>query len=179
VPDLSGTSYNISSLREVILYRVNRNRIATLNQDYTVDYGLKIPATGVAISSTHDLDIEWIISASPTSSASVSNQSSARSNRSFPVIEGNKNNANNAKDVNSFYRNMNLADNNVIISTGSLRRPSGYKRLPWDELNDMNSVTSSHSAPKATRAREVAPLKAFPLNDNLDFLNGNLFSFNI
>ena len=169
VPDLQPD--NISAIREVILYRINRNRTATLNSDLTVDYALKIPVNGVSLSSAHDLDIEWIISASSSTSAAASNQSSARTQRNSD-----------SKETKEFFRNMNLNDGggNLVISSGALRRPSGLKRLPWDELSDPprlvhgSSAGSSHSAPKtATRTREVAPLKAFPLTDGLDFQNGN------
>ena len=61
------------------------------------------------------------------------------------------------------------SDNNMPISSGSFRqRSSGNKRLPWEDaaLIDQNSAS-----PKIIHT--VAPLKAFPLNDELDFINSN------
>lgn len=130
----------------------------------TIEYGLKIPPPGVTFPNGYDLDVEWVISAS-ASSASASNLSSARSQKST-VVEPAKNN-------NGTHRMINLNDKNNI-STGSFRRPSGTKRLPWDEINDSSSMLINPNIPKVMRSREVAPLKAFPLNDDIDFANGNM-----
>jgi hypothetical protein len=64
------------------------------------------------------------------------------------------------------------------ISTGSFkqRRTSGNKRLPWEDANEnqSNATNLNQIVPKVMRSREVAPLKAFPLTDELDFVNGTL-----
>ena len=148
---------NLQTIRDVIVFRLNRNKLPTLNSDMTIDYGVKIPQSGVALSSGYDPDIEWIVSAS-SSSASAN---SARSQKS-----GSQDLSNNISNNSS---NRILSDNNIPISSGSFRqRSSGNKRLPWEEavLNDQNSAS-----PKIMHT--VAPLKAFPLNDELDFANSN------
>lgn len=141
-------------IKDVVIYRINRNKLPSLNADLTVEYGVKIPPSGSVIAG-YDLDIEWIISAS-ASSASASNMSSARSQKSLHT-EAN----------NNFQKIITLNDNNMPISSGSFRRPSATKRLPWEDSN---------SAPKAAKSREVAPLRAFPLNDEPDFLNSLNYS---
>jgi hypothetical protein len=201
VPDFHNSD-NLQVIRDVILYRINRNNLANLNQDYTLDYGIKLPSNSSLISvgsGMHDLDIEWIISATSSSSANISNQSSARSQRSF-LIDSNNNNPN-MNSFNSNYMSSNSTNlyrtfndtNSHTISSGSIRRPSDYKRTPWDDLNlnsdnyisnynnnTLLSHNSSHSAPKTlTRSRDVAPLRAFPLlssNDGYDFLNNGYTS---
>ena len=126
----------------------------------TIEYGIKIPQSGVTLSGGYDPDIEWIVSASSSSaSASVS---SARSQ-----LSGNEANSN--SNTNS--RIIGLSDNNVSISSGSFRRSSGNKRLPWEEapLNEQNTQKVVHT---------VAPLKAFPLNDDSDSVsNGELIIY--
>lgn len=157
---------NLNIIKEVIVYRLNRNKIASLNNDMTVEYGIKIPSAGTTISSNGlDLDIEWIISAS-SSSASASNLSSARSQRS--VFIDSTSNIGNITSQNT-HRIANLNQPNIQISTGSFRRPSGTRRLPWEEAQNNTSL----NVPNTTRSREVAPLKAFPLNDELELINGN------
>ncbi|CAF0703596.1 unnamed protein product [Brachionus calyciflorus] len=151
---------NLNIIKDVIVYRLNRNKIANLNSDMTLEYGVKIPSTGTTFGSNGlDLDIEWIISAS-SSSASTSNISSARSQRSVFV------DSNSTNMINHRIANLNQA--NMQISTGSFRRPSGTKRLPWEETNSQNN---SIPVPKVNKSREVAPLKAFPLNDDLEIVN--------
>jgi hypothetical protein len=146
----------------------------------SLEYGIKIPASGVIITN-NDVDIEWVVSASSSSSASASNLSSARSQKS--ILNENTNYNNNNNNTNNSFSNFNrmltLNDKTKSISTGSFRRPSGSKRMPWDELNDPNLVNNhgqnnnSNGIPKVMRSREVAPLKAFPLNDEFEFLNSN------
>lgn len=159
---------NLNIIKDVIIYRVNRNVLASLNNDMSLDYGVKIPSAGATISKNGlDLDIEWIISAS-SSSASDSNVSSARSQKSV-LIDSNNSNSN------SIHRITNLNQNSSQqISSVSFRRPSASKRLPWEEIITNNN---SNNAPKVNRSREVAPLKAFPLNDEFDFLAGKLIIF--
>ncbi len=139
-------------IKDVVIYRINRNKLPSLNADITVEYGVKIPPSGSVIAG-YDLDIEWIISAS-ASSSSASNMSSARSQKSFNIDSNNANN--------NFQKVITLNDNNMSISSGSFRRPSATKRLPWEDSNN---------APKNSKNRDVAPLRAFPLNDEPDFLN--------
>lgn len=181
VPDFH-LSDNLPLMRDVIIYRINRNKIANLNLDMTLDYGLKIPSSGVAFTSGHDLDIEWIVSASSSSSVSVSSVSSARSQKSFLNYNNNDQNIP-PTSSNSLHRNIlnengyNLNNNNnnggAQISTGSFRRVSATKRMPWDDLGDFG-VPNPVSIPKVMRSREVAPLKAFPLNDDSpDLLHSN------
>ena len=154
---------NLNIIKDVIVYRLNRNKIASLNSDMTVEYGMKLPSAGTTISSNAlDLDVEWIISAS-SSSASASNLSSARSQRS--VFLDSTSNIGNPNT----HRISNLNQPNIQISTGSFRRPSGTRRLPWEDVQN----NSSSNPPNTTRSREVAPLKAFPLNDELELIQGN------
>ena len=145
----------------------------------TIEYGIKIPTSGVIITN-NDVDIEWVVSASSSSSASASNLSSARSQKSILNENTNNNNNNNTNNsFSNFNRMLTLNDKTKSISTGSFRRPSGSKRMPWDELIDQNLNSNnglnnnSSSVPKVMRSREVAPLKAFPLNDEFEFLNSN------
>lgn len=154
-------------MKDVIIYRVNRNVLASLNADMSLDYGVKIPSAGATFSVNGlDLDIEWIISASG-SSASVSNVSSARSQKSV-YIDSNSS----SSSQNNMHRISNINQNNTQqISTVSFRRPSASKRLPWEEASPTNN---SNQIPKVNRSREVAPLKAFPLNDEFDILNSKL-----
>lgn len=135
----------------------------------SLDYGVKIPSAGATFSANGlDLDIEWIISASG-SSAPASNVSSARSQKSV-YIDSSASNSN----QNNVHRISNLNQNNVQqISTVSFRRPSASKRLPWEEAIP---TSNSNTVPKVTRSREVAPLKAFPLNDEFDVLTGILIT---
>lgn len=189
-------------IKDVINYRLNRNKLPVLNADMTVEYGIKIPPSNAPMlmngyGGNSELDIEWIVSASSSStssSASLSNMSSARSQKSvFSEISNPSNNANNA-----VHRMINLNDNGMLsISTGSFkqRRPSGTKRLPWEDndmltqANNNNNINSngngnhigngSSNTPKPmNRMREAAPLKAFPLSDDPDFLAGNLYHMN-
>ncbi len=126
----------------MILHRLQRNVLPTLNTDMSIEYGLKIPPSGVLINN-NDIDIEWVVSAS--SSASASNLSSARSNRSL------------------------LIENNTNFAL-SIRRTSGTKRLPWED-EDSKFQKSQQFIPKI-KTREIVPLKAFPLNDESDFIKG-------
>lgn len=162
---------NLNIIKDVIIYRVNRNILATLNSDMSLDYGVKIPSSGATISNNGlDLDIEWIISAS-SSSALESNASSARSQKSV-FIDTNNSNSNNIHRISNLNQNSNQQ-----ISSVSFRRPSASKRLPWEETIANNGL---NNIPKVSRSREVAPLKAFPLNDEFDILAGKLIilSFN-
>ncbi len=165
-------------IREVITYRIKRNILPKLNSDMSLEYGIKIPTSGVIVTN-NDVDIEWVVSASSSSSASASNQSSARSQKS--ILNENTNNINNTNNsFSNFNRMLTLNDKSKSISTGSFRRPSSSKRMPWDDLNDQNIANSNNGQgsnnngiPKVMRSREVAPLKAFPLNDEFEFLNSN------
>jgi hypothetical protein len=142
------TYENLQTIRDVIVFRLNRNKIATINPDMTIDYGIKIPQSGVVLSGGYDPDIEWIVSAS-SSSASAS----ARSQR------GNDSNSNTNNN-----RIISLNDKGVPISSGSFRqRSSGNKRLPWEEAGSNDQSITSQKV-----AHTVAPLKAFPLNDEFD-----------
>lgn len=165
---------NLNIIKDVIMCRVSRNKLPVLNADMTIDYAIKIPSTIISNGYGNDLDIEWIVSAS-SSSGSASNLSSARSQASI----FNENNPQSNSNASSVHRMASLDNNNIAISTGSFkqRRPSGNKRLPWEEVND-NQITSHQNVPKVMRSREVAPLKAFPLTDELDFVNGTLNAAN-
>lgn len=161
-------SDNLNAIKEVINYRLSRNKLPVLNPDMTIEYGVKIPPSNapslVNSFGNHEVDIEWIVSAS--SSSSASNMSSARSQKSSVFSE--------ISNQNNLHRMINLNDNSISsISSGSFRqrRPSGTKRLPWEDAN-LSDISQSNSAnSKATRNREAAPLKAFPLSDDLDFLS--------
>ena len=153
------TYENLQTIRDVIVFRLNRNKIATINPDMTIDYGVKIPQSGVVLSSGYDPDIEWIVSAS-SSSASASA-------RSRP---GNDTNNNASATTNN--RMMSLNDNGAVrISSGSFRqRSSGNKRLPWED-----AISNDQSISSQKVAHTVAPLKAFPLNDEFDLAsNGKI-----
>lgn len=186
-------------IKDVINYRLNRNKLPVLNADMTVEYGIRIPPSNApmlmnSFGGNSELDIEWIVSASSSStssSASLSNMSSARSQKSVFSEISNPSNSNNAS--NSIHRMINLNDNGMLsISTGSFkqRRPSGTKRLPWEDndmlaqaapINNFNgnqNNPNSQNTPKTNRMREAAPLKAFPLSDDPDFLAGNLYHMN-
>ena len=145
------TYENLQTIRDVIVFRLNRNKIATINSDMTIDYGVKIPQSGVAISGGYDPDIEWIVSAS-SSSASANSARSQKGGNESNVSTSNNNN-----------RIINFNENNVSISSGSFRRTSGSKRLPWEDAtpNDQNMSTQKV-------VHTVAPLKAFPFNDEFD-----------
>lgn len=165
---------NLPLIRDVIACRLGRNKIATLNPDMTLDYGLKLPAMGSSgatngfggigmIGSGGDMDIEWIVSASSSSSASLI--SSARSNKlndpSMMTSGGGS----------SVHRSINtsLFNNENMIMNGSTAFSRRDKRLPWDE-------DPSNGGVKVMRGREGGgvPLKAFPLmDDSNDFLNSN------
>lgn len=159
---------NLQFIRDVIIYRLNRNKIASLNQDLTLDYGIKIPPSGHVFSNGFDLDIEWIISASSSSSASASNLSSARSQKS--IFAEPTQNLPTPNSGSGLHRMTSLREPDRQISIGSFRRPSASKRIPWDEISEINS--QNQAAAKSNRSREVAPLKAFPLGDEAD-LTGN------
>ena len=161
MPDFHN-SENLQTIRDVIIYRLNRNKLATLNSDMNIEYGVKIPPSGAVFTAGYDPDIEWIVSAS-ASSASASNLSSARSQKSIYDTNTNGTNANNNNN-NNVHR---LNDNNISISSGSFRRSSGNKRLPWEDQLD------NQTTPKVVHSREVAPLKAFPLHDEFDFVNAS------
>lgn len=165
---------NLPLIRDVIACRLGRNKIATLNPDMTLDYGLKLPAMGGGgtngfgggggmIGSGGDMDIEWIVSASSSSSASLI--SSARSNKlSDPSMM--------TTGGSSAHRSINtsLFNNENMIMNGSTAFSRRDKRLPWDE------DTSNGGGAKVMRGREGGgvPLKAFPLmDDSNDFLNSN------
>ena len=146
-------------IRTVIEFRLNRDKYAILNTDMTIDYAIKLPSsTSLLTVSGNEPDIDWIISAS-TSAHSV-HLSSARSVRS----------------VNEFEQNILPQQQQTVYK----RKPSA-KRLPWDNVNDQYNSTNSinsqptslnlTSVPKVMRSREVAPLKAFPFEENLDLNN--------
>lgn len=155
------TYENLQTIRDVIVFRLNRNKIATINPDMTIDYGIKIPQSGVVLSGGYDPDIEWIVSAS-SSSASAS----ARSQRGNDTTTNNTNNN----------RIISLNDNGVApISSGSFRqRSSGNKRLPWEEAGSNDQSITSQKV-----AHTVAPLKAFPLNDEFDSASNGKYIFKI
>ena len=149
------TYENLQTIRDVIVFRLNRNKIATINPDMTIDYGVKIPQSGVVLSSGYDPDIEWIVSAS-SSSASAS----ARSRPANDTASATTNN-----------RMMSLNDNGAVrISSGSFRQRSSGKRLPWED-----AISNDQSISSQKVAHTVAPLKAFPLNDEFDLTsNGKI-----
>ena len=156
--------------------RLNRNKLPTLNPDMTIEYAVKIPVMS-SMYGISDLDIEWIVSAT-SSSGSVSNLSSARSQKSS--MFGEIGNTNSSSGANSMHRMASFIDNNNIpLSFKQRRIPSASKRLPWEQQTSIESDVSGHSntasnaaVNKSSRSREVAPLKAFPLSDDpLDFAN--------
>ena len=155
---------NFPIIKEVIMYRINRNKLPSLNPDMTIEYAVKIPNMIMPLNFGNELDVEWIVSAS-SSSASTSNLSSARSQKSvFSEISNNTNN---------MHRVVSVGDANNNISSGSFkqRRTSASKRLPWDEFAENQNILNQ-SMPKLGKTREVAPLKAFPLVDDIDSVNG-------
>lgn len=167
---------NTSTIREVIMCRLNRNKLPTLNPDMSIEYAVKIPVMS-SMYSIADLDIEWIVSAT-SSPGSASNLSSARSQKSGMFGEI----ANSGQQPPAtMHRMASFVDNNQIpINLRQRRIPSANKRLPWEQSgedplavsNSTQSNQTSRSGAKAT-SREVAPLKAFPLTDDtLDFANG-------
>jgi hypothetical protein len=172
---------NLNIIKDVIMCRVSRNKLPVLNPDMTIEYAIKIPSTIISNGYGNDLDIEWIVSAS-SSSGSASNLSSARSQAS--VFNDNTNSNNSTNNNSNIHRMVSLDNNtnNMPISTGSFkqRRSSGTKRLPWEEVNENNNQNNNNQqqVPKVMRSREVAPLKAFPLTDELDFVNGSLANAN-
>jgi hypothetical protein len=152
------TPENLRTIRDVIVFRLNRNKLATLNQaDMSIDYGVKIPQSGAVLSGIYDPDIEWIVSASASSA-------SANSARSQKEIAAAATGTSRVIGINESHA-INNANNNVSISSGSFRqRSSGNKRMPWEDVIS-NSEQIMYS-PKI--AHTVAPLKAFPLNEEFD-----------
>ncbi len=141
--------HNLNMIKTVIEFRLSRDKYAILNTDMTIEYAIKLPSsTSLLTINGNEPDIDWIISAS-TSSAHLST-SSARSVRS----------------VNEYEQNI-LPQQH---QTSFKRKPSA-KRLPWDEQN-INLSTSN--VPKVMRSREVAPLKAFPFEENIDIMNPSI-----
>ena len=160
---------NLNIIKDVIMCRVSRNKLPVLNSDLTIDYAIKIPSTVLSNGYGNDLDIEWIVSAS-SSSGSASNLSSARSQAS--VYNENINNNNNSNT--NIHRMASIATESISTGSFKQRRPSGNKRLPWEDANENQSSNTNQTVHKVMRSREVAPLKAFPLTDELDFVNGTL-----
>jgi hypothetical protein len=162
---------NLNVIKDVIMCRVSRNKLPVLNSDLTIDYAIKIPSTIISNGYGNDLDIEWIVSAS-SSSGSASNLSSARSQAS--VFNENINANNNSNS--NIHRMASLATDSISTGSFKQRRTSGNKRLPWEDANEnqSNATNLNQIVPKVMRSREVAPLKAFPLTDELDFVNGTL-----
>ena len=144
--------------------RLNRNKLPTLNPDMSIEYGVKIPLMSNLYG--NDIDIEWVVSAT-SSSGTTSNMSSARSQKSNPYGEIAANSSNTNPTM---HRMASFIDNNNIpISFKQRRLPSANKqRLPWDENNFDQNANSIQA-----KTREAAPMKAFPLSDDLDFLGGN------
>lgn len=137
----------------------------------SIEYAIKLPSSTSLITSVNasEPDIDWIISASTSSThnSSLNIKSSTSSARS-------------TKSLNEYEQN--------IMPQSILKRKPSAKRLPWDEpfngnntnnsqnngnnnnvmlLQNGNNLTST-TVPKVMRSREVAPLKAFPFEENLD-----------
>jgi hypothetical protein len=178
VPDFHNSDEILPALREVIIFRIRRNKLPVLNPDMTIEYGLKLPMQTSPFQMTPssngriELDIEWIVSASAQSAQS--NLSTARSNNTNNVYSEPINNNNNG--IHAMHRMANFDDDTIASSLIKQRgrQPSSNVKgrgLPWDELNDTTNYQT-----KSIRSREVAPLKAFPLNDDTDFLNPNLLN---
>jgi hypothetical protein len=149
-------------IRTVIEFRLSRDKYAILNTDMTIDYAIKLPtSTSLLTVSGNEPDIDWIISASTSAHSVNLSSSSARSVRS----------------VNEYEQNILPQQPQQTVYK---RKPSA-RRLPWDNVNDQynssNSLNSQPTSlnlsnvPKVMRSREVAPLKAFPFEENLDFNN--------
>lgn len=157
---------NLSVIKEVIMCRLNRKKVPTLNPDMSLEYAVKIPVMS-SIYGISDLDIEWIVSA--TSSGSASNMSSARSHKSNVFGEVHTPNT----GASSMHRMASFVDNNHIpINFKQRRIPSGNKRLPWDQAATTHEIDksaqsinthSNNTISVRSNGREVAPLKAFPL----------------
>lgn len=144
----TATLENLPLIREIIACRLERQKIPALNPDMTLEYGLKIPTMMGGLSAA-DLDIEWIVSAS--SSSSASHLSSARSHKSGGV---------------ELHRHSLLSNENQILNGPTPFRRE--KRVPWEDESVNGGVS------KLMRSREGVPLKAFPLmDDSNDFLNSN------
>jgi len=123
----------------------------------SIDYAVKIPLMSTMYGLS-DLDIERIVSAT-SSSGTASNLSSARSHKASSVFGeiGQPGAA-------SMHRMASFVDNNKIpLSFKQRRIPSANKRLPWDQ---QPSTEGSEPPSPAARARDAAPLKAFPLTDD-------------
>lgn len=150
-------------IRTVIEFRLSRDKYPILNTDMTIDYGVKLPSsTSLLTINGNEPDIDWIVSASTSAHSVHLSSTSARSVRS----------------VNEYEQNI-LPQQQQTVNK---RKPSATKLLPWDKVNDQynNSNTSLNSqpssvnstnVPKVMRSREVAPLKAFPFDDNLEVNN--------
>lgn len=184
---------NLPLIRNVIACRLGRNKIATLNPDMTLEYGLKIPAIssigagggmGLLGGGSGDIDIDWIVSAS--SSSSASHLSSARSinntnnnNRLFndslvqqalPLPPPSTSLQQPPPSTTSRNINTSLFNNDLNGPAPFSRRE---KRLPWDD-DAINNNVGGVGGSKVMRNREGMPLKAFPLMDDTnDFLNSN------
>ena len=189
VADLHEMAESMPLLREVIRHRLRRNVMPRLNDDMSIEYGVKIPSTSSMFVGSDELDIEWIVSASSSSSASSARPHLHQQQLSANNNNNNNNNNNKTNDPVSLTRMLSLNDSNIsngggggggggggatrgnanaAISTGSFRRLSGSKRMPWDEFNEQIYTTNTglnQAIPKVIGSREVAPLKAFPLNN--------------
>ena len=149
--------HKVNMIRPIVEFRLSRDKYAILNTDMTIDYAIKLPSSTSLLSvNGNEPDIDWIISASASAHSAHLSTSSARSVRS----------------VNEFEQNI------LPQQTVYKRKPSA-KRLPWEidqynsnaSLNSINSNVNMPNVPKVMRSREVAPLKAFPFEENVDSTN--------
>lgn len=127
-------------IKAVVKHRIERKTYATLNSDMTVEYAIKLSSLASTASGI-DPDLDWIVSASASSSAN------GRANIS-----------------NSSTTSFNDYDSNLLTQQITIKRKSSAKRLPWeDQQLSAPSLEAFNSVPKVNKSREVAPLKAFPL----------------
>jgi hypothetical protein len=147
---------NLEIIKSIIAYRLNRNRYSKLNQDMTIEYGIKIPTSATYGQQISEPDIDWIISASassPNSAALITQSGRLISNTS----------------------NYETDETNSQHQLVYKRKPSATtmtKRLPWEDQQQKQG--GMQSVPKVMKSREVAPLKAFPLvTENLDGMTVN------
>jgi hypothetical protein len=149
----------LAIIKAVVKYRIERNTYATLSSDMTVEYAIKLSSLASTASGV-DPDLDWIVSASASSSANgrSANNTTNNSTASFEY------------------------DANLLTQQITIKRKSSAKRLPWEDQQfqapSLDTFNSPSSVPKVTKSREVAPLKAFPMyGDDNDFSLSSINSY--